>query len=120
MSKQKILNQKRKRRVARTRAKIFGTSTKPRLAVFRSNRFIYAQLIDDEKGRTLASASSRKLKPEEKKKSKTEQASLIGEALAKEALKLGIQEAVFDRRAYSFHGRIRTLALGVRKNGIKI
>lgn len=119
MNPRKILNQTRKARVRRTRAKLFGTSEKPRLAVFRSNRFIYAQLIDDEKGRTLVSASSRELKSAEKK-SKTGSAVSVGELLAKKAKETGITDAVFDRRSYLYHGRIKALAEAVRKEGIRI
>jgi large subunit ribosomal protein L18 len=120
MNERKLLNQKRNRREKRSKAKLFGSSKKPRLAIFRSNRLIYGQLIDDENRNTLASASSLELKPEEKKKTKTKQAESVGEILAKKALALGVKEAVFDRRSYRYHGRVLHLAEAVRKNGIKI
>lgn len=104
------------RRVARTRAKIFGTEKLPRLAASRSNRSIYAQLIDDNKGRTLVHASSLEIK---EKKPKTEIAALVGELIGKKAAKIGIKEAVFDRREYKYHGRIKALADGARKSGLK-
>ncbi len=112
----KKLNQKRARRVNRNRAKIFGTALRPRLAVSRSNRFVYAQLINDEKSRTLAHASSRELK---EKKTKKDAAKLVGELLAKRALEHKIKEAVFDRREYKYHGRVQALAEGARAAGLK-
>jgi len=104
--------------VARNKARIFGTTAKPRLAVSRSNRFIYAQLIDDTKSCTLAQASSRELKTA--KKSKSEGAMAVGELVAKRALELGVKQAVLDRRAYKYHGRIKALAEGAKKGGLKI
>ncbi len=115
-----ILNQKRARRSRRTRAKIFGTKEKPRLTVFRSNRCIYAQLIDDAVGTTLASASSRELGKKVIEDKKTEQAAKVGELLAKKALEAGLKTAVFDRRHYKFHGRVKALAEGAKKGGLKI
>ena len=103
--------------MARTRAKIFGTDVLPRLAVSRSNRFLYAQLIDDSKGRTLTHASSREIK---EKKPKTETALLVGGLIGKRAKELGIKAAVFDRREYKYHGRVRALAEGARKAGLKL
>jgi large subunit ribosomal protein L18 len=120
MRLKKLLNEKRARRKARNRAGIFGSATKPRLAVFRSNKFVYAQLIDDEKSRTIASASIKDLSKTEQKKTKTQIAELVGETLAKKAGKFGIKQVVFDRRAYKYHGRVMALAEGVRKGGIKI
>jgi large subunit ribosomal protein L18 len=120
MYQRKLLNKKRTRRKARSRARIFGSAEKPRLAVFRSNRFIYAQLIDDEKSHTVAAVSRKDLGKEGAKKSKTEIAKLLGELLAKKAEKLGIKRAVFDRRAYKYHGRVKALAESARKEGLKI
>ncbi|MDO8536928.1 MAG: 50S ribosomal protein L18 [bacterium] len=133
MNLKKSLNKKRIRRAIRVRAKIFGTAKKPRLAVSRSNRFVYAQLIDDEKSHTLAHASSREVvKPRrpkgvgaptvasEEKKSKGELSKFVGELLAKRALELGIKAAVFDRRNYKYHGRVKSLAEGARNGGLKI
>ena len=114
------MNKKRARRTARSRAKVFGTSGRPRLAVFRSNRFTYAQLINDEKSHTVVQISSRNIQKSATKKSKTDEAHLVGELLAKKALELGIKEAIFDRRFYKYHGRVKGVAEGARKGGLKI
>lgn len=120
MNPKKLLNQKRMRRAARNRAKIFGTAAKPRLSVSRSNRYIYAQLIDDEKSSTLMHASSRELSKKDAKKSKTELARLTGELLAKRAAEKGIGAAILNRGAYKYHGRVKALAEGAIKGGLKI
>lgn len=91
---------------------------RPRLAVFRSNKYIYGQIIDDEKGVTLVAASEGDLK-RKKKASKTERAELVGEILAKKALELGIKKIRFDRRKYQYHGRVKSFAEGARKGGLK-
>lgn len=119
MNPRKILNQKRQRRTRRTRAKILGLPQKPRLAVFRSNRMIYAQLINDQTGETLIQASSLELKAGEKKKTKTEQAKLVGGLLAERASTYGIKSVTFDRRRYRYHGRIAALAETLRQKNIK-
>jgi len=113
----KKLNIIRKRRAKRVRAKIKGSAEKPRLSVFRSNRQIYVQLIDDNAQRTLASASSLEIKESLKK---SEAAEKVGELIAERALKIGIKEAVFDRGAYKYHGRVKAVAEGARKKGLKI
>lgn len=117
--KRKLLNQIRKRRAARSRARVFGSAQKPRLSVFRSNQNIYAQLIDDAAARTLAQASSAEL-GKSQKINKTETAIRVGGLLAEKALKLGIKVAVLDRGRYKYHGRVRALAEGARKGGLKI
>lgn len=111
---------KRFLRKRRTRAKIFGTSQRPRVSVFRSLRHIYAQIIDDEKGHTLCSASSLELKKDlqGQKLTKTQIAEKVGEVLAKRALEKGIKKVVFDRGPYKYHGRIKALAEMLRKNGL--
>ena len=109
---------KRIARAKRTRAKITGTAMRPRLAVSRSNRGFYLQLIDDEKGHTLVSASVKELKKE--KATKTEEAALVGQLLAKKAIDSGIKEAVFDRRFYKYHGRVKAAAEGARNAGLKV
>lgn len=114
------LNQIRERRTKRVRAKIFGNKKVPRLAVFRSNVSVYAQLIDDGEGKTLASASSRELVKEMQKKSKTEKARAVGELIAKKARTLGIGRVLFDRRSYAYHGRVKAVAEGARHGGLKI
>ncbi len=103
-------------RKKRVRARVVGTKERPRLSVFRSNKYIYAQLIDDESQKTLVSASSSEVK---EKKLKMEVAELVGEALAKKALKKKIKKAVFDRSGYRYHGRVAKLAEGARKGGLE-
>jgi len=111
MKKEKKLNQKRQRRIKRVRSKISGTSLRPRLCVFISNRYIYAQLIDDLKGQTLISVSG---------KDKTvKEAKLLGELLAEKAQEKNITEVVFDKRHYKYHGRIKALAEAARSKGLK-
>jgi large subunit ribosomal protein L18 len=105
---------KRRRRV---RAKVHGTAERPRISVFRSNRGIFAQLVDDESGRTIAGASWLGLKSF--KGSKTEQAAAVGKALAEVAKQAGIEAVVFDRGGYLYHGRVKALAEGAREGGLK-
>ncbi|PIQ63324.1 MAG: 50S ribosomal protein L18 [Bacteroidetes bacterium CG12_big_fil_rev_8_21_14_0_65_60_17] len=109
---------KRRTRVKRgIRKKVFGTAVRPRLTIFRSNSHIYAQLIDDERGLTLAAASSNAEgvsgKPVEKSKA-------VGTKLAEHAREAGIEAAVFDRNGYRYHGRVKALADGVREGGLKV
>lgn len=113
------MNQKLERRSkikASIRKKISGTAERPRLTVFRSNTQIYAQLIDDVNGVTLASASSLGNKD---KVTKTEQAAVVGKLIAKNAVAAGIQEVVFDRNGYLYHGRVKQLADAAREGGLK-
>ena len=107
----------RERRHRRVRGKIAGTAERPRLAVFRSNRGIFAQLVDDEAGRTLASASWLGLKGFTG--NKTEQAAEVGKALAAAAKSTGIERCVFDRGGYLYHGRVKALAEGAREGGLQ-
>ena len=107
----------RLRRHRRVRGKITGSSERPRLVVFRSNKGIFAQLVDDEAGKTLASASWLQLRPT--KGTKTEQAAEVGKALAAAATKAGIESCVFDRAGYLYHGRVKALAEGAREGGLK-
>jgi large subunit ribosomal protein L18 len=102
----------------RIRKRVTGTSKTPRLSVFRSNKQIYAQLIDDVTGKTLASASSFKNKATEKK-SKSDQAGIIGKEVAEKAVKAGIESVVFDRNGYLYHGRVKSLANSAREAGLK-
>lgn len=106
--------EKRIRRHRRIRAKVMGTAERPRLAVFKSNVYIYTQLIDDTKGITLASSSDMGLKG----KTKTERAKMAGEALAKAAKTKGITQVTFDRGGFIYAGRVRALALGAREGGL--
>jgi large subunit ribosomal protein L18 len=110
--------EKREKIKRRIRKNVFGTSEQPRLSVFRSNKQIYAQVIDDNKGITLASASSYKNKAVEGK-SKSEAASLVGKDVAEKAVKAGVTAVVFDRNGYQYHGRVKSLADGAREGGLK-
>lgn len=103
----------------RIRKKISGVAERPRLAVFRSNTNIYAQLIDDSKGVTLASASSLVKAIAGNKVNKTEQARLVGQLIAKNANEKGITEVVFDRGGNLYHGRVKALADAAREGGLK-
>jgi large subunit ribosomal protein L18 len=111
----------RKRRHGRIRLKLSGTAARPRLNVFRSLEHIYAQVIDDEAGRTLASASTldQELAAGITGKPKREQAALVGKAVAERALAAGIDEVVFDRGGYLYHGRVKALADAAREGGLK-
>lgn len=104
----------------RIRAKISGTAQKPRLSVFRSNKDIYAQLIDDATGTTLASASSREKDITAHKGNKVEKSAMVGKAIAQKALALGIETCVFDRGGYLYHGRVKSVADGAREGGLKL
>ena len=117
--------EKRKRRHKRVRAKIFGTSKVPRLCIFKSNKYIYIQLIDDQKGKTVLSSNDLKLK---KTKTKTKTSSWsgkvglareVGKIIAEKAVKKGIKKIVFDRGGYKYHGRVKALAEGAREGGLK-
>lgn len=101
------------------RKKVGGNTEKPRLAVFRSNTGIYAQLIDDVKGVTIASASSRDKGVEAQKGKKVDQSKLVGQAIARKATEMGVKEVVFDRGGYLYHGRVKALAEGAREGGLK-
>jgi large subunit ribosomal protein L18 len=100
------------------RNKISGTAEKPRLSVFRSNKDIYAQLIDDIAGKTIASASSRDKDIAAQKGTKTEISKLVGQAIARKAVDLGLKTIVFDRSGYLYHGRVKNLAEGAREQGL--
>jgi large subunit ribosomal protein L18 len=96
-----------------------GTAQKPRLSVFRSNTEIYVQLIDDANGQTLASASSRDKGIQAGKGNKVEKSKLVGTAIAKKAVELGIKDVTFDRGGYLYHGRVKSVADGAREGGLK-
>lgn len=110
----------RERRHRRVRKKMFGVPERPRLSVFKSRRHIYAQVINDLEGRTLAAAStvSPEVKGRRGKGTKTESAKVVGEVLAEKALKVEIRQVVFDRGGYKFHGRVKALASGAREKGL--
>jgi large subunit ribosomal protein L18 len=109
----------RQKRIARVREKIRKRQTRPRLCVFRSSKHIYAQVIDDAKSHTIASASSLdpELKAEEQGKMKT--AALVGSLVAKRAIETGVTQVVFDRHGYKYHGRVKALAEAARESGLK-
>jgi large subunit ribosomal protein L18 len=109
--------QRRERRHMRARKAAFGTAERPRLVVFRSNRGIAAQLVDDAEGKTLAAASW--LDKKDAKGAKADQAAVVGKLLAANAKKAGIEQAVFDRGGYLFHGRVKALAEAAREGGLK-
>ncbi len=108
--------QQRLRRRRRVRARIVGTAERPRLSVFRSNRGIFAQLIDDRAGHTVAAVNW--IEPELRKLSATEQAKKAGELLAERAKAAGVETCVFDRGGYQYHGRVKALADGAREGGL--
>jgi len=109
--------QRRLRRRRRVRARIVGSSERPRLSVYRSNRGVFAQLVDDAAGRTLAAVNW--TEPELRKLSASEQAKRAGELLAERAKSAGVESCVFDRGGYQFHGRVKALAEGAREKGLK-
>lgn len=114
------LIQQRQKRRARIRAKVKGTKSRPRLSVFRSNAHIFAQIIDDEKGTTLTSFSTKKIADKEAQgKTKGQKAFMVGEELAKLSQEQKINAVVFDRGGYQYHGRVKQVAEGARKGGLK-
>jgi large subunit ribosomal protein L18 len=121
MSSEKAREEARKRRQRRVRAHISGTTDRPRLNVYRSLTHIYAQVIDDETGTTLVSASSvdKELRTEMAGKKKAEQAKAVGQAVAKRALAKGLTKVTFDRGGYRYHGRVKALADGAREGGLE-
>ncbi len=110
---------RRQRLRFRIRKTVSGTPERPRLAVFRSNKEIYAQIIDDVNAKTLVAASSRDKNIDTAKVNKTEAAKLVGKAIAEKALKAGIETIAFDRGGYLYHGRVKSLAEGAREGGLK-
>ncbi|WP_340074411.1 50S ribosomal protein L18 [Leptobacterium sp. I13] len=111
--------ERRQRIRNRIRKVISGTSGRPRLAVYRSNKEIYAQIIDDTTGATVVAASSRDKDISKEKNTKVAIASLVGKAIAEKALKAGIETISFDRGGYLYHGRVKSLAEGAREAGLK-
>ncbi|UCG28644.1 MAG: 50S ribosomal protein L18 [Bacteroidales bacterium] len=117
-----LTKQDRRKRIRnRIRKKISGTAERPRMCVFRSNKQIYTQLIDDLEGKTLVSASSLEKEVADKKGiTKVEQAKLVGKLIAQKSVKAGISSVVFDRSGYLYHGRVKSLAEAARENGLKL
>lgn len=112
-------NEVRKKRHARVRAKLSGTQARPRLNVYRSNKNIYAQLIDDENGVTLANASTVDKELKLDSTGNVEAAQKVGELIAKRAIEKGVKAVVFDRGGYLYHGRVKALADAARENGLE-
>jgi len=111
--------QRRQKIRYRIRKKIAGVAQKPRLSVFRSNKDIYVQLIDDVNGVTLAAASSREKDIAAQKANKVEISKLVGQSIARKAVDLGVKEVIFDRSGYLYHGRVKSLADGAREGGLQ-
>lgn len=116
--KEKSKARAQKRRIHRVRAKIKGTASRPRISVFRSNKHMYAQIINDEEGKTIVAASDKELKKSTKRK-KIDVAESVGELLAEKAKSKKITKVVFDKRHYKYHGRVKALAEGARSGGLK-
>lgn len=115
----RLTSEKRRQRIRwRIRTKVKGTTQRPRLSVYRSNKSIYAQIVDDLNGHTLCSASSNE-EGVDTSVNKTEQANQVGKLLAKKASSSGIETVVFDRGGYLYHGRVKALADGAREQGLK-
>ena len=112
-------NQRRTRIKNRIRKIVSGTEAQPRLSVFRSNKEIYAQLVNDVNGSTIVSSSSTEKEISNTKGNKTETASLVGKKLAEKAASKGIKQVSFDRSGYLYHGRVKSLADGAREGGLK-
>ncbi len=127
MKRIKILNKGKAKRTARVRERIRGTASRPRLSVFRSNRAMYAQLINDEAGKTIAFATLKEAEksvkggsaPAKGGQAGVSKAHSLGKILAEKAKKAGIASVVFDRGAYAYHGRVKALADGAREGGLK-
>ncbi|MEK7559087.1 MAG: 50S ribosomal protein L18 [Patescibacteria group bacterium] len=118
------MKDKRLQRRKRIRAKIKGTNERPRLSVFRSNKYIYAQIIDDEKGKTLVGVSEKQIKEDASSKKtesskKIDKSKTLGLMLAKLAVSKKIKSVVFDRSGYAYHGRVKAIAEGAREGGLK-
>ncbi len=112
-------NERRLRIKNRVRKIVSGTEARPRLSVFRSNKEIYAQIVDDVSGKTISASSSRDKDISSAEGSKTEVATLVGKAVAEKALKAGVDTISFDRGGYLYHGRVKSLADGAREAGLK-
>jgi large subunit ribosomal protein L18 len=111
---------RRQRIKYRIRKRLSGSGDRPRMTVYRSNKQIYVQLVDDVSGQTLVSASSKEKEIASQKVNKIDQAKLVGKRLAEKAKEKGIESVVFDRNGYLYHGRVKNLADAARKSGLKI
>ena len=114
-----VKSQRRQKIRHSIRKKIAGTSQKPRLSIFRSNSDIYAQLIDDDNGFTLAAASTRDKDIAAQSGTKSEKSKLVGQTIARKATELGLKAVVFDRGGYLYHGRVKSVADGAREGGLQ-
>ena len=112
--------QRIKQRKIRVRSGIFGTGDRPRITIFRSNRYTYTQAIDDSKRRTLESSSSRDTNDKQEKTKKTDVAKEVGKILAQKLMKKGIKKGLFDRGSYAYLGRVKAVAQGLREGGLAI
>ena len=112
-------NERRRRIQNRVRKVVSGTNDRPRLSVFRSNKEIYAQIVDDVNGKTITAASSRDKEVDSAKGTKSEIATQVGKLIAEKALKAGVETVSFDRGGYQYHGRVKSLAEGAREGGLK-
>ncbi len=119
MNKEDNKTLKRTMRHKRIRAKVLGSTERPRLAIFRSNRYCYAQVIDDSKSLTLCSSSDLNLSKEDRKKKPVEKAKMIGKLVADLAGKKGVKSVIFDRGGFLYAGRVKALAEGAREGGLK-
>lgn len=117
LNQAKFRQQLKARRKKRVKAKVYGTKKRPRLNIFRSLKHIYAQLVDDDQGLTIAAA--RDLEVKDPKGTKTDLAFAVGQLIAVKAVKLGIEEVVFDKSSFQYHGRVKAVAEGARKGGLK-
>jgi large subunit ribosomal protein L18 len=115
----KVKTSRRQRIRFNIRRNISGTATKPRLSIFRSNTDIYAQIIDDVNGATIASASTKDKEIKAQSGTKIEKSKLVGAAIARKAVELGVKEIVFDRGGYLYHGRVKSVADGAREGGLQ-
>lgn len=115
MNRHKKLNIKKAFRKNRNRSKIKDNNLKPRLSVFKSNKYVYAQIIDDSIGKTIVSASSREVKEKMKRQDSAKE---IGRLIAEKALKIGVKSVIFDRGRYRYHGIIKSLSQGARETGL--
>lgn len=120
MNERKLKTVRKRRRLLSLRSQLRRTADRPRLSVHRTSKHIYAQVIDDEQGRTLASAStsSKQFGAEHGKKTKTERAAMVGALVARLALEAGVKEVVFDRGSARYHGRVKALAESARQSGL--
>mgnify|MGYP003572447892 CR=1 FL=1 len=115
-----LTKQERRQRIRyRIRKRLSGTGERPRMTVYRSNKQIYVQLVDDLTGKTLGAASSKEKEIASQKVNKIEQAKLVGQAIAEKAKEAGIEQVIFDRNGYLYHGRIKSLAEAAREGGLK-